>query len=122
MVGAAVGIAKDTMERIDALIKANVDVIAVDTAHGHSQNVINLVKKIKSTYPDLQLIAGNVATAEATRALIDAEPTVSKWVLAPDPYALPVLLPVSVYLRLLPYIIAHRKRTNMVYLLLPTAG
>jgi IMP dehydrogenase len=72
LVGAAVGIAKDTMERIDALIKANVDVIAVDTAHGHSQNVINLVKKIKSTYPDLQLIAGNVATAEATRALIDA--------------------------------------------------
>jgi len=72
LVGAAVGIAKDTMERIEALIEANVDVIAVDTAHGHSQNVINLVKTIKGRYPELQLIAGNVATAEATRALIEA--------------------------------------------------
>ena len=72
LVGAAVGIAKDTMERIEALVDANVDVIAVDTAHGHSQNVINLVKEIKTKFPDLQLIAGNVATAEATRALIEA--------------------------------------------------
>ena len=72
LVGAAVGTAKDTMERIEALVKANVDVIAVDTAHGHSQNVINLVKTIKGRYPELQLIAGNVATAEATRALIEA--------------------------------------------------
>jgi len=72
LVGAAVGIAKDTMERVEALVAANVDVIVVDTAHGHSQNVINTVKKIKAKYPDLQLIAGNVATAEATRALIEA--------------------------------------------------
>ena len=68
LAGAAVGIAKDTMERVEALVQAKVDVIAVDTAHGHSLNVINLVKSIKSRFPDLQLIAGNVATAEATRA------------------------------------------------------
>jgi IMP dehydrogenase len=72
LAGAAVGIAKDTMERVEALIQAKVDVIAVDTAHGHSQNVIKLVNSIKNRFPDLQLIAGNVATAEATRALIDA--------------------------------------------------
>ncbi|HHY83118.1 MAG TPA: IMP dehydrogenase [Clostridiales bacterium] len=72
LVGAAVGIAKDTMERVEALIRAKVDVIAVDTAHGHSQNVINMVREIKRKFPDLQLIAGNVATAEATRALIQA--------------------------------------------------
>ncbi len=72
LVGAAVGIARDTMERVEALIQASVDVIAVDTAHGHSTNVVNLVKSIKSRFPDLQLIAGNVATAEAARALIEA--------------------------------------------------
>jgi IMP dehydrogenase len=72
LAGAAVGIAKDTMERVDALVQAQVDVIAVDTAHGHSKNVLDMVKRIKSKYPDLQLIAGNVATAEGTRALIEA--------------------------------------------------
>jgi len=72
LVGAAVGIAKNTMERVEALIQAKVDVIAVDTAHGHSQNVINLVSEIKRKFPDIQLIAGNVATAEATRDLIRA--------------------------------------------------
>ena len=70
--GAAVGIAKDTMERADALKAAGVDVIVVDTAHGHSTNVINMVKKIKQKYPELDLIAGNVATGEATEALIQA--------------------------------------------------
>jgi IMP dehydrogenase len=72
LAGAAVGIAKDTMERVDALVQAQVDVIAVDTAHGHSKNVLDMVKRIKSKYPDLHLIAGNVATAEGTRALIEA--------------------------------------------------
>ena len=71
LVGAAVGVTKDYMERIDALVKASVDVIVVDTAHGHSAGVINTVKGIKEKYKDLQLIAGNVATAEATKALID---------------------------------------------------
>ncbi|WP_414480184.1 IMP dehydrogenase [Caldicoprobacter sp.] len=72
LVGAAVGIARDTMERVEALVAAKVDVITVDTAHGHSVGVINMVKQIKKKFPDLQVIAGNVATAEATRELIEA--------------------------------------------------
>lgn len=72
LVGAAVGITKDMIERVDALYKSKVDVIVVDTAHGHSFGVIEAVRKIKATYPDLQLIAGNVATAEATVELIKA--------------------------------------------------
>lgn len=72
LVGAAVGVTKDTMRRVEALYNANVDVVVVDTAHGHSQGVINTVKKIKEAYPDLNLIAGNVATSEATRELFEA--------------------------------------------------
>lgn len=72
LVGAAVGITEDMMQRVDALVKASVDVITVDTAHGHSQNVIEATKKIKQAYPDLQLIVGNVATGEATEDLIKA--------------------------------------------------
>ena len=72
LVGAAVGITNDMFARVDALVKANVDVITVDTAHGHSKNVIKSIKDIKEKYPDLQLIAGNVATAEATKDLIEA--------------------------------------------------
>ncbi len=70
--GAAVGVTPDTMERVAALVKAGVDVIVVDTAHGHSSGVINAVNQIKEKYPQLELIAGNVATAEATRDLIEA--------------------------------------------------
>ncbi|WP_288221598.1 IMP dehydrogenase [uncultured Clostridium sp.] len=70
--GASVGITKDMMERVDALVKASVDVITLDTAHGHSKGVMDAVRKIKDKYPDLQIIAGNVATAEATRDLIEA--------------------------------------------------
>ena len=70
--GAAVGVTNDMMERVDALVKAQVDVITVDTAHGHSKGVLEAVKKIKSKYPDLQIIAGNVATAEAVKDLVDA--------------------------------------------------
>ncbi|MFM8534313.1 MAG: IMP dehydrogenase [Acidimicrobiia bacterium] len=69
--GAAVGIARDTLERATALVNAHVDVLIVDTAHGHSQGVMDIVKKIRNAFPDLDLIAGNVATAEATEALID---------------------------------------------------
>lgn len=72
LVGAAVGISADTMRRVEALVKAKVDVIVVDTAHGHSQGVLDTVKKIKNIYPHLQLIAGNIATAQATRDLIEA--------------------------------------------------
>ena len=70
--GASVGVTKDMMDRVDALVKANVDVITLDTAHGHSKGVMDGVKKIKSKYPELQIIAGNVATADATRDLIEA--------------------------------------------------
>ena len=72
VVGAAVGITNDMMGRVDALVKANVDVITLDTAHGHSKNVLKAIKKIKEKYPDLDLIAGNVATADATHDLIEA--------------------------------------------------
>lgn len=70
--GASVGITKDMMDRVDALVKANVDVITLDTAHGHSKGVMDGVRKIKAKYPELQIIAGNIATAEATRDLIEA--------------------------------------------------
>ena len=70
--GAAVGITANMMDRIDALVKSHVDVIVVDSAHGHSLNILNAVKKIKAAYPELQVIAGNVATGEATRSLIEA--------------------------------------------------
>ncbi|MBQ1172597.1 MAG: IMP dehydrogenase [Lachnospiraceae bacterium] len=70
--GAAVGITANCLERVAALVEAKVDVVVLDSAHGHSQNVLNCVKMIKEAYPDLQVIAGNVATAEGTRALIEA--------------------------------------------------
>src|SRR5499427_2440836 len=68
--GAAVGIARDTVERAEALVAANVDVVVVDTAHGHSQNVLDMVRTLRRRFPDVDLVAGNVATAEATDALI----------------------------------------------------
>ena len=70
--GAALGITNDVLLRCEALINAKVDVVVVDSAHGHSENVINGVKMIKEKYPDLQVIAGNVATAAATKELIEA--------------------------------------------------
>ncbi|MDA7028643.1 IMP dehydrogenase [Bacillus sp. CLL-7-23] len=78
LVGAAVGITGDSMTRVNKLVEANVDVIVVDTAHGHSKGVIETVKNIRDTYPDLNIIAGNVATAEATKALIEAGADVVK--------------------------------------------
>jgi IMP dehydrogenase len=70
--GAAVGITANMMERVKALYEAKVDCVVVDSAHGHSKNILNAVKEIKAAYPDLQVIAGNVATGEATKALIEA--------------------------------------------------
>ena len=70
--GAGVGITANMMDRVAALVAAHVDVIVVDSAHGHSKNILDAVKKIKAAYPDLQVIAGNIATGEATRALIEA--------------------------------------------------
>ena len=70
--GAGVGITGNMMERVEALIAAHVDCIVVDSAHGHSKNIIEAVKKIKAAHPDLQVIAGNIATGDAARALIEA--------------------------------------------------
>ena len=70
--GAGVGITGNMMERVEALVNAHVDVIVMDSAHGHSKNIIEAVKKVKAAYPDLQVIAGNIATGDAARALIEA--------------------------------------------------
>ena len=78
LVGAAVGVTTDTMLRVKKLVEANVDVIVVDTAHGHSRGVLETVRKIRDTYPTLNIIAGNVATAEATRDLIEAGANIIK--------------------------------------------
>lgn len=70
--GAAIGATPDVLERVDALVKAGVDVLVLDSAHGHNSNIIKSVARVKAAYPNVQLIAGNVATAEATEALIAA--------------------------------------------------
>ncbi len=70
--GAAIGVTGDVLDRVAALVRAQVDVVVLDSAHGHNSGVTDTVRKIKKAYPDLQVIAGNVATAEGTKALIDA--------------------------------------------------
>ena len=70
--GAAMGVARDAMERAAALVQAGVDVLVIDTAHGHSQNVLDMVQRVRREFPDTDLVAGNVATASGTLALIDA--------------------------------------------------
>ena len=72
LVAAAIGISEDTFKRVQALVESKVDVIVVDTAHGHSLGVLRTVEKLRNLYPDLEIIAGNVATAEGTRDLIKA--------------------------------------------------
>jgi len=76
--GAAVGISKDTFERAEALVQAGIDVLVVDSAHGHHINIIETVRKLRGIYPELTIIAGNVATGEATRDLIEAGASVVK--------------------------------------------
>jgi IMP dehydrogenase len=71
-IGAAIGTGSDYMDRLDALVASNIDVIVVDTAHGHSKSVLTAIKNIRKKYPDIQLVGGNIATAEAAAALIDA--------------------------------------------------
>ncbi|MCP2036888.1 IMP dehydrogenase [Planomicrobium sp. HSC-17F08] len=78
LAGAAVGVTSDTMKRVEQLVKAGVDVIVLDTAHGHSKGVLDSVSQIRAAYPELAIIAGNVATAEGTKALIDAGADVVK--------------------------------------------
>ena len=78
LVAASVGITNDTVERVDALVSAGVDAIVVDTAHGHSKGVLDAVKTLRTNYPDLDIIAGNVATGEAARDLFEAGADVVK--------------------------------------------
>ncbi|SDK23367.1 IMP dehydrogenase [Sediminibacillus albus] len=78
LAGAAVGVTADAMTRVDKLVEAGVDVLVIDTAHGHSQGVIEQVKRVREKYPDMDIIAGNVATPEATRDLIDAGANIIK--------------------------------------------
>lgn len=72
LAGAAIGVTRDMMERVEALVNAKVDIVVLDSAHGHSKNIIDALRKIKDAYPELQVIAGNIATAEATKDLIEA--------------------------------------------------
>ncbi len=78
LAGAAVGVSKDVMDRVAALVEAGVDLIVVDSAHGHHINILNTVRKIREQYPDLTICAGNVATAEGTRDLIEAGASIVK--------------------------------------------
>ncbi|WP_217597934.1 IMP dehydrogenase [Cohnella sp. GbtcB17] len=78
LAGAAVGVSKDTFERSDALVKAGVDVLVVDSAHGHHIDIVTMVRKLRERFPDLTIVAGNVATGEATRDLIEAGASVVK--------------------------------------------
>lgn len=71
LAGAAIGITNDILDRVRALVDAKVDVLVLDSAHGHSQNIMNAIDKVKNAFPDVQLIAGNIATAEAARDLIE---------------------------------------------------
>lgn len=90
-VGASVGTSPDTDDRVAALVAAGVDVLVVDTAHGHSQNVLNRVTKIKKDHPQVQVIGGNIATADAAKALVEAGADGVKVGIGPISSVLPVL-------------------------------
>ena len=77
------GVGSDWEERVESLVRAGVDLVAVDTAHGHSKNVLDVVKRVRRRYPDLDLAAGNVATDEGTAALIQAGANVVKVAVGP---------------------------------------
>ena len=77
-VGGAVGIGADTMERVSALVEAGVDIITVDSAHGHSQGVLNMIKTIRAEFPELDIIGGNIVTAQAAIDLVEAGATAVK--------------------------------------------
>jgi len=94
-VGAAVGVGPDMLERAEALLKAGADIILIDTSHGHSSNVINAVKSLKSTFDGIEVIAGNVGTAKGAEDLIDAGVDGVKIGIGVGPFAPLELLPVS---------------------------
>ncbi|MBW5448602.1 IMP dehydrogenase [Cohnella sp. CFH 77786] len=78
LVGAAVGVSKDTFERAEALVQAGIDLLVVDSAHGHHIDIVSMVRKLREKYPELTIVAGNVATGEATRDLIEAGASIVK--------------------------------------------
>lgn len=78
IVGAGVGVGADTMDRVKALVEAGVDIIAVDSAHGHSEGVLEKIREIRAAYPELDIVGGNIVTAEAAKALIEAGANVLK--------------------------------------------
>lgn len=100
--GAAVGVSADMLQRVDALVKAGVDVITLDSAHGHSHNIIEAVREIRAAYPDLDLVAGNIVTKEAAADLIEAGVNCVKVGIYRVRSALPVWLPALACLRLPP--------------------
>lgn len=99
LVGASVGTSADTDDRVKALVDAGVDVLVVDTAHGHSKNVIDRVRDIKTKFPSVQVIGGNIATAEAAKALVEAGADAVKVGIGPALSVRPVLLAVLAFHR-----------------------
>ena len=107
--GAAIGATKDVLDRVAALVEAQVDVVVLDSAHGHNSGILEAVARVKKHYPDLQLIAGNVATAEGTKALIDAGADCVKAGRRPAPSAPPAWWLASACLRSPPCLTRLRK-------------
>ena len=85
-VAAAVGVTHDTIDRISALVDASVDAVVIDTAHGHSKGVLEILKKVKSKFPELDVVVGNIATAEAAKALVEAGADAVKVGIGPDQF------------------------------------
>lgn len=120
LVAAAVGVTSDTFERANALLEAGVDAIIIDTAHGHSAGVIRKIQEIRSTFADATLIAGNVATAEATKALYDAGVDVVKVGIGPGSICTTRVVAGEVYLSSQPSMMQHQLLVNMAKRLLQT--
>lgn len=114
--GAAIGATKDVLDRVAALVESQVDVVVLDSAHGHNSNVVQSVAKVKKAYPNLPLIAGNIATAEAAKALIDAGADAIKVGIGPALSVQQESLQVSVFLRLQLSMMLLVKRQSMVFL------
>ena len=120
--GAAVGITANLLERVEALVGAKVDCVVVDSAHGHSANILNAVRDIKANYPDLQVIAGNVATGAGTKALIEAGVDAVKVGIGPGSICTTVWLPESACRRSRRSWTATRRQRNTEFRSLPTAA
>lgn len=121
-VGAAVGVGEETWDRIEALLAAGVDLLVVDTAHGHSQGVLDILKAIRKKYPDLQLVAGNVATKEATRDLIATGVDAVKVGIGPGSICTTRVVAELVCRKLRQLLTVLGRPVNIISRLLPTGG